>query len=307
MPRHAYIEKNLSAERIAMIDHANEIIAEYAAAGYTLTLRQLFYQFVSRDLIPNTQRDYKRLGDIISDGRMTGRIDWNAIADRLRTLNRNAHWESPKDVIDAAAEGYAIDKWRGQKHRVEVWVEKDALSDIVGQVCERLDVPYLVCRGYASQSALFEAGQRLQRFVDNCIWPVVLHLGDHDPSGVDMSRDNEARLHLFGSSDIELVRIALNEDQIEQYDPPPNPAKETDSRSSEYIARHGESSWELDALDPAVLAGIIETNVLKYRDEGIYSAREKREKAEREELRAVADNWPAVKEFLRKKRKGGKP
>ena len=70
----------------AIIDHANRIIAEYQLLGFILTLRQLFYQFVSRALIPNTQKDYKRLGDVIKNARRAGLLDWESIEDRTRNM-----------------------------------------------------------------------------------------------------------------------------------------------------------------------------------------------------------------------------
>jgi DNA repair exonuclease SbcCD nuclease subunit len=78
-----------------------------------------------------------------------------------------------------------------------------------------------------------------------------------------MTRDIRDRLELFASGHlgwtdanrISVERIALNWDQVEQYSPPPNPAKLTDSRGAGYVACTATSSWELDALEPTVLAG----------------------------------------------------
>lgn len=85
---------------------------------------------------------------------------------------------------------------------------------------------------------------------------VILHLGDHDPSGIDMTRDISDRLELFGA-DVEVKRIALNWDQIDEFTPPPNPAKLSDSRAGAYIAEYGDESWELDALEPTLKAAPI--------------------------------------------------
>ena len=70
------------ASSLAIIDQANEIIDEYQADGYDLTLRQLYYQFVARNLIPNSQSEYNKLGTAINNGRLAGLIDWDAIKDR---------------------------------------------------------------------------------------------------------------------------------------------------------------------------------------------------------------------------------
>ena len=246
MPRIAYIDKKFSADTIAVIDRANVIIEDYQAQGFDLTLRQLYYQFVARGLIPNKDSEYKRLGGIVNDARLAGLIDWAAIQDRTRNLGSLAHWESPNSIINAVASQYRRDLWAGQPYRPEVWIEKDALVGVIEGVCNELDVPFFSCRGYTSQSEMWAASQRLESYLPDQK-PLILHLGDHDPSGVDMSRDIRERLELFMGG-VEFDRLALNMDQVQQYAPPPNPAKITDSRAVGYIAIHGDESWELDAF-----------------------------------------------------------
>jgi hypothetical protein len=284
-----YIKKRFEPAMLKKIEQANAIIKEYQAAGYDLTLRQLYYQFVSRDLIPNTQREYKKLGDVVSNARLAGLISWTAIVDRTRNLKGNPHWDSPAAIIDACAKQFQIDKWADQEHRVEVWVEKDALIGVIEQACNPLDVSYFSCRGYTSQSEMWVAAQRLKRFAhDHEQTPVIIHLGDHDPSGIDMSRDIADRLNLFMGG-MEVNRIALNMDQVRKYNPPPNPAKTTDARAASYIKLYGHESWELDALDPKVLSKLITKTVLSYRDEALWEAAEERESEHRQRLEEVAD------------------
>ena len=141
MPRIRYVAKNFGATALGVIREANAIIAEYAAQGYDLTLRQLYYQFVSRDLLPNRQSEYKRLGDIINDARLAGLVDWEAIVDRTRNIRALPHWSDPAAIVQAAASSFAVDKWAEQPRRVEVWIEKDALVGVFEPVCEELDVP----------------------------------------------------------------------------------------------------------------------------------------------------------------------
>lgn len=262
-----YVAKRFNRSSVITIDNANRIIAEYEADGYELTLRQLYYQFVSRDLIPNTQQEYKKLGSVINDARLAGLVSWTAIVDRTRNLEKNPHWDDPAQFMESVVPQFAIDKWKDQPYRVEVWIEKDALAGIAERVCTKLDVPYFSCRGYTSQSEMWSAGRRLKTYADdNEQTPVIIHLGDHDPSGIDMSRDIADRLETFMGG-MEVNRIALNMDQVKRYNPPPNPAKITDSRATKYIKLHGTKSWELDALDPKVLSALIEKTVLSYRDE----------------------------------------
>lgn len=284
-----YREIKFRPDSLHLIEKVNSIINEYQEMGYSLTLRQVYYQLVARDVIPNNERSYKNLGNLISDGRMSGMIDWNAIEDRTRNLKKNSHWSSPGSILYSAASSFAYDKWADQDNYVEVWVEKDALVGIVGQVCEELDIPYFSCRGYVSQSEMWSAAQRMDDIAGQKEIHII-HLGDHDPSGRDMSRDIVDRLELFGVS-VEFQRIALNYDQIEEYNPPPNPTKLSDSRASGYIADFGYECWELDALRPDVIDNLIRNAVTQLCDlELLEDARAREDKA-KHALKAVARDW----------------
>jgi hypothetical protein len=297
MPCITYVKKRFSAGTKAMIDAANTIIAEYAAQGFDLTLRQLYYQFVARDLLKNSQQEYKRLGSIINDARLAGLIDWDRITDRTRNLKINSHWSSPADIMNAAAQSFRHDKWADQPHRPEVWIEKDALLGVLDAICPELDVPYFSCRGYTSQSEMWVAAQRLKRYARRKQTPVIIHLGDHDPSGLDMTRDITDRLALFMGG-VEVRRIALNMDQVEEHEPPPNPAKTTDARAANYIAEYGNESWELDALDPATLSALIRETVEALRDDEKWDAAVEREEEAKRLLGKAAVSWDAIAEGL---------
>jgi len=290
-----YEDWSPSASTQETLDQALEVIKEYDSRGYELTLRQLYYQMVARGLVPNRPREYNRLGRIISRGRRAGLVSWWAIEDRTRQGHRLATWDDPADVIQEAIDTYRIDKWKGQNYRVFVWVEKEALAGVIERACfeEAIQVKYLSCRGYMSDSTIWNEARAMIRLVQGGIIPVVLHLADHDPSGVDMSRDNRERLTLYSGLDpgprsfnnaFIFKRIALNMDQIEQYNPPPNPAKLTDSRSDGYVAQYGRSSWELDALDPDVLVDLVQEEVMEYRDNALWNEAVDNEQADIERL-----------------------
>ena len=297
MPKITYIERNFAPASLELIRRCNQVIEDYSQQGFSLTLRQLYYQMVSRNIIENTERSYKRLGALVSDARLAGLIDWSAIEDRGRNLQKNSHWETPAGVIKSARQSYKLDKWENQEFRPEVWVEKQALEGVVASVCQRLDVPYFACKGYNSQSEQWAAGGRLHGYVREGKTPIIFHLGDHDPSGIDMTRDNRERLEMFmGGVDIE--RLALNMDQIEQYNPPPNPAKESDSRFANYIELYGDESWELDALEPQVLVGLIENAILSIRDESAYQEVVDRENEHLRLLRLAEVRWTEVSAYL---------
>lgn len=308
----AYEPNTMRAGTLAIAEQAAQIAEEYNRAGYDLTLRQLYYQFVGRGLTANwatghnTERSYKRLGTIVDNARMCGLIDWNHITDRTRGLAGDSHWDEPGDVINSAAWGYKIDHWEGQANRLEIWVEKEALAGIVGQVARERDVNYLACRGYLSSSAMWRSARRLGRYADQGLDVTILHLGDHDPSGIDMSRDNEDRLRKMISHDygwnaaqaVEFRRIALNRDQVDQYGPPPNPAKLTDSRAEGYVSEHGYESWELDALPPDVLVDLMNRHVDDVVDQRAWDARHALQEDQRTTLRLAANNWDELSDHV---------
>jgi len=287
MPRIKYQEFRFSTSSRSIIHKANEIIEEYRKQGFELTLRQLYYQFVARDLIANSQKEYKRLGSIVNDGRLAGYIDWLAIVDRTRNLQGNTHWNSPAEIIQTAARTFRFDLWEGQEYRPEVWIEKDALVGVIEDVCRENDVDFFSCRGYTSQSEMWVGAQRYLKMAKAGQTPIVIHLGDHDPSGKDMTRDIGDRMRLFMGG-VQVIRIALNFDQVRKYKPPPNPAKITDSRAHGYIQEFGRESWELDALEPSVISRLISKTIEDYRDENLWEEALKRQAEARTKLETVA-------------------
>lgn len=296
MSKITYEWKNFRPDSLQVIERANQIATEYAAAGYDLTLRQLYYQFVSRGWLPNTDQSYKKLGNTINDARLAGLFDWDHLVDRTRNLASLATWSDPGSIIDSAAYSYREDKWRDQPEYVEVWVEKEALAGVVARPANRWQVPYFSCRGYVSQSEMHGAAQRLKLHAyDQKV--TVIHLGDHDPSGLDMTRDIRERLALFGAR-CTVNRIALNMDQVEQYDPPPNPAKITDSRSPAYVEEFGEFSWELDALDPATLDALIDGEIQRHLDLDLWNAALRQERRRKDGLQSAANRWEDVQAYL---------
>lgn len=296
MPKIRYKEIRFQQKSLDLIELVNQVVDEYSAQGYELTLRQVYYQLVARGYIPNNERSYKNVGSLINDGRLAGLIDWHSVTDRTRNLRSESHWDTPADVIASARYSYNLDKWKGQPNYVEVWVEKDALVDIVGQACSPLDTQYFSCRGYTSQSEMWSAAQRFIRQKQRKK-RIIIHLGDHDPSGIDMTRDIQERLEMFGA-DVFVKRVALTMNQIQTYNPPPNPAKITDSRASKYIDQFGDESWELDALEPKVITDLIKKQVTMYRNDAIYRAVCDKESREKEELKMLEHNYDKAVAYL---------
>jgi hypothetical protein len=287
----------LRRDSLIKIAKANEIIEDYATQGLSLTLRQLYYQFVSRGLIANNEREYKKLGDVIGNGRMVGLIDWDAIIDRTRYLRDLPHWNSPQTIVEACSQSFRLPKWNSQPEYLEVWIEKDALIGVIEGVCAQYDVPYLACRGYASASEVWNAGhRRIRPRLREGKEVTILYLGDHDPSGIDMTRDVEERLQIFTGYEtgVNIERLALNMNQVEQYKPPPNPTKLSDPRGDWYVEKFGYECWELDALNPVTIRDLVEKSIKNHLDEAIWGDTLVREESAKNKLAYVAENWDKV-------------
>lgn len=265
-----YRDVKFKQETLDLVVQIGQITEDYEGRGIPMSLRQLYYQMVARNWIANRQSEYDRLGGVVSDARLAGLISWTAIEDRNRGLMGLRCWDGPKDAVKSVIDDYRIDKWANQPIRPEVWVEKAALEGVVGTICNKLQVDFFSCRGYNSQSEQWRAGRRFADYYRRGQKPIVFHLGDHDPSGIDMTRDNRDRLSMFAGVEVQVVRLALNMPQIEELKPPPNPTKVSDSRAQGYISKYGNECWELDALSPEYIYRLIEDAVLRVRDQALW-------------------------------------
>ena len=289
-------EVKLSKPNLELLNLINSIIKEYQADGYVLTLRQLYYQLVSRDVIPNKQREYAKISNLLKEGRMSGIVDWNAIEDRLRFPKKPPSWDNPKDIVESAAEQFALDRMEGQENYIEVWVEKDALSGVLSRITNKYHIRLMVNRGYSSVSAMYDAYKRFSQNRQNIDSPVyVIYLGDFDPSGLDMIRDIDERINEFDKGfdgglwhddfNFTVKPVALTMDQIEEYNPPPNPAKISDPRAKDFIKKYGGTSWEVDALKPNVLNSILEGTILSLIDVDKYNEIVKKEQGMKKDIK----------------------
>lgn len=312
MPKIKYVSRKFSPGILALIDQANAIITAFTAQGYKLTLRQLYYQFVGKALIENTVQSYKRLGSAINDARLAGLIDWNAIEDRTRETQSVNTWSEPGDIVEACAQQFKIDLWENQEFRPEVWIEKEALAGVFERVCREMRVSYLSCRGYTSQSEMWSSAQRINDILSTGQKMVILHFGDHDPSGIDMSRDIRDRLKLLGAEasgdEFEFRRLALNMDQVKKHRLPPNPAKATDARFESYQNEFGSESWELDALNPSMLSDMARKEIESLIDFTRWEQKQEEEEKYREQLKYVSKNFSEIskrmdEDFERQKRR----
>jgi hypothetical protein len=294
--KEAFVTKKRHAKTLAAIAQANAILEEYSAQGFRMTVRQLFYQHVTRGLVPNTEKGYRHVGDTARRGRMDGLIDWDIIEDRSRETTEWVAWSDPAAAVVDVAERYQEDLWADQPIRPVVWIEKAALANLIEQVCYEWRTPYFAIHGYDSISDQYKTAKKLAEFIEQGVKPIVLHLGDHDPSGLDMTRDNMEKLALFGGTPIEVRRLALNIDQVRRYRLPPNTAKEKDKRSAAYKRQYGSECWESDALEPAVIETLLSAELRGLVNKRKWKAALAREAKNRKTMEAISDHWDEVEQ-----------
>lgn len=290
MAKRAYTDiSNMRQETKILLAKVIEIVTKYQRAGYRMTLRQLYYQLVAQNIVVNKLASYQKLSGLLTDARMCGLVDWDFIEDRVRVRKMASQWDNISDLMDSAINAYRRPRWNDQEYYIEVIVEKNALIGVLDPICREYHISIFPNVGYGSTTVIHELAERFEEHADKkCI---LLYFGDHDPSGEDMVRDIRSRLITF-EVDVEVIKVALTIDQINQYNLPPNPAKTTDPRARGYIAEHGDSSWELDALPPDTLVQLLRDSIEQYIDMELYKRVKALEEAEKDQLRIlIAENF----------------
>lgn len=328
MPRIRYGHYNPKPVTQELIADVDEILTAMADRGFLLTVRQAWYRMVADKKLPddwideeynlrngldrdtkNTQRNYKRFSNLVAAARDGGALDWDHLTDRGRVRQSWSHWANQASFLRSVVNQYAIDLWLRQPKRVEVWIEKDALSQVVEQACEPWTVPYMACKGYPSASCVWEAAHnRFKRWHDtgDCEEIVVIQLSDHDASGVDMTRDLQTRFDMYSTpyadddthAEIMVERIALTIDQVQEHSLEPDPAKATDPRSRRYREQFGDDSWELDALDPQIIVDLIDDAIRRHCNTDLFEEDQEREREMREQLQRIPARWDRIRELL---------
>ena len=296
MAKHAFRDSlRLSKPNQDKLYLINDIIEDFQQQGYKMTLRQLYYQLVTKNIIPNKVNEYKKITNLIAKARMGGFIDWDAIEDRLRRPRLPSWVRNKYQALKEAADGYRMNRQRYQDNYIEVWCEKDALSSVLSRVTSHYHVRLMVNRGYTSVTAMHDAYMRMKDHrPDGQSWwqhrhNLILYLGDHDPSGLDMVRDIRDRLHEFGLKNLTVKHIALTWEQIGEHEPPPNPAKYTDPRADWYMDKFGMDSWEVDALPPDVLDRLLRNTIEKHIDRTKFNKYLDDEERDRNDLLEIAE------------------
>ncbi len=297
MAKQKFVNTRFTEQSLRLLKIAERVTNQFRAERLDLTVRQMYYQYVSNyyDSIPdewadpesgskNNEKSYKNIVKLISKGRKAGLLDWDMFTDRVRVVDRLAMWDDPEDRLHWAAKTHRLDKWDDQPNYVMGMIEKQALEGILFQVCRQVEIPAVSNHGFSSDTLMYEIGREFHARRRHGQEIHVIYLGDHDPSGMNMGSDIKKRLEMYSEGYVEIHRVALTWDQVQQYNPPPNPTKPTDSRTDAYEEEFGEECWELDALTPTVLRDVVRDKVEELRDEDIWNESLDKQEHERELL-----------------------
>lgn len=186
--------RNWQADKLTLANNIIEIVQDYAKQGYRLTLRQLYYQLVTKNYIPNHDTAYKKISSLKDDLCYSGKLDWDCIEDRGRVPYLPYYVKDVENAIEDTIETYRLDRQNEQPICVELWSEKDAISGILKRVTQKYHIQLCINKGYTSSSAVYGAYQRFSKKIAAGQKVIILYFGDHDPSGLDMVRDIEDRL-----------------------------------------------------------------------------------------------------------------
>ena len=312
-----------------IVESVNKILSEYS---YPLTLRQIHYRLVANGMIPNTRSAYNGLSKWPVKAREHVEIDDTKIEDRARSVITGIEgYDSPEGFVDAAeswlhelGSDYHANLWANQDVFLEIWVEKDALSQVIARAAQPFRVIVCPSRGYSSYTYIkrMAVDGRFSR-VDKPI--IILDFRDHDPSSIQMTEDLQRRLAKYGGVDfasfdndlalnlnaafkdlfagagmpaaiiaksskqfgnaITVQRVALTIEQVKEHDLMPNPTKHADSRSAKYVAEYGDQCWELDAIPPDKLQKLVVAAINEHIDRDRWNAALEQEQKDQAELK----------------------
>jgi hypothetical protein len=275
--------RGLGRQTLDLIATCAEILEEIQPA----TVRAVCYRLFAAGAIPDmgtgsTQKVSRQL----TWARENGHIPWDWIVDEQRAVDRVASWNDPVSFMHAVKRSYRKDLWRDQSELVEVWSEKGTVGGILGPVLDQYGVVFRVMKGFGSATSVHGAAEESQARDFT-----VLYVGDFDCSGMYMSEvDLPERLERYEAS-IDLVRIALVEEDLFGLPYFDAATKHKDPRYKWYVSRYGDRAWELDAMSPVDLRRRVENEISDFIDWDAWELARKAEAAEIATIDTVCNNW----------------
>ncbi|AVP59051.1 hypothetical protein C7H73_08860 [Pulveribacter suum] len=259
------------------------------------SVRAVCYRLFTEKLIPNMSKgSTNAVGTQLVYARENGLIPWEWIVDETREAERTSSWSNPESIIGAAVRQYRKDYWEMQPRRVEVWAEKGTVRGTVAPVLSKYGVTFRVMHGYGSATSIYGIAQET---LDSTKPMTVLYIGDHDPSGMQMSeRDIPTRLARYGGT-AEIIRIALDASDVTADTKLPwFPVEDKvgDTRHDWFVENYGHRCWEVDALSPVVLRERLDAAIESMLDADAWNHAIDIEAAEIESMKSIMGTWKSI-------------
>ncbi|MDP1857213.1 MAG: hypothetical protein Q8K82_01000 [Gemmatimonadaceae bacterium] len=256
-----------------------------------MTVRQVYYALEVQGIVEKTEGGYRQVQQQVLTMRREGLLDWDFITDGTRWQRKPESWESAGDYFESMVRHYRRDLWRGQGVRIEVWLEKDALADVVVDITAAWDVALMVSRGQSSSTFLYTAAKAAQAaYLSDGTETIIYALYDYDAGGQRASHTIEREIPKYAPGvPITFERLAVTQEQISAWNLPTRPAKKSDPQAAQF----GAVAVELDAIPPDRLRALVEDSIITHVDTGAWAIEQAIEAEESAGLLALCDTFNA--------------
>jgi hypothetical protein len=284
--RHKKVHKPQSKTR-ALWDAIARVAAEYEV----MTVRQLYYQMEMRGYVAKDDRDYDKVQRACLQMRRQGARPYKKIVDSSRERRTIYQYNGLRAALEESFQTYRRNYWLDQPTHVEVWCEKDALSNLIDPTCSDYGVAYQALRGFDSESFAYESAKDIRTIGKPAR---IYYFGDHDPSGWWIARNLEPTLREFGAN-AQVTQVGVTPEQVQRWGLPTRRAKPSDTRYRGFVERFGsERCTEVDAIPPDVLKRLIQESIEQNIDRAAWHRARRSEQLEKETLANVLEVYGNV-------------
>ena len=274
---------------LAQVEQLERQIVEVLEQDNPQSVRHVFYRMTDPRLpepVEKTEAGYRQVQQRLALMRRSGHIPYGWITDATRSGSHVNTFSSPGEFLQRVSSLYRGNPWADCDQYCEVWTESRSLAGVVQGLCSELAVSLYPAGGFASMTLLYDAAQYIEQRASDKESAVVFYVGDYDPAGVliDQSIEQELREHLPDGFPLEFQRIAVNEDQVIEYDLPTKPRKASDARRLDIT-----ETVEAEAMPAATLRELLRSSIEGLLPDGAVEDMDQTDEEEREGIERMAE------------------
>lgn len=244
----------------ARVDQLDAQILAVLEEDHPQSVRHVFYRMTNPRLpepVEKSDRGYRHVQDRMVKLRRAKTLPFNWVSDSTRRGYFTPTYSSKADFLRSMKSYYRADLWQQSDFYCEIWTESRSLAGVIEGDCEELAVSLYPCGGFSSITLAYQSAETINHHAAGR--PVVIfYIGDYDPAGVliDVALERELREHLDANVDLRFERLGITPEQIERYDLPTKPRKDTDKRSP-----HIQETVEAEAMPAGILRGLLRSRI----------------------------------------------